>query len=219
MKRYFTFLLTLAFFNSFGQYGLAPLKTRPILKLYDEGSYKPKGISYTSIGYLIPLNKKDIVIGGTTTNYKRFGFFFSYKVGIKNWMMPEYGKKGDVVYQNTSGVDTSSPYKLTGKSQEAVTFMLSGGLTFCIWKKMPMYVGGGFTRYRPWFEYYDWTDSSNKWNVNTKKIRYEPNFTAGFFLPLFGRLLVNVGYDSNPKSVFVGLCIRAKGAYDDIGEW
>lgn len=180
----------------------------------DDGFYKAKPISFTAIGYLAPLNEKDIVIGGTSTVFKRFGSFLAYKMGIHNYSLPS-GTRGEIIESNI--IDAGC--KFTGNYQHAVTLMLSTGLTFTIWKKMPIYVGIGATRYRYFFEYEDVFDNNTlKWNLSEKKTGFQLNYTAGFFLPL-GRLLLNVGYDHNPQSVFIGVGIRAKDAYKDIDEW
>lgn len=179
-----------------------------------ERDFKPKPISYTALGYLAPLHMNDIVIGGTSSVYKRFGTFLAYKAGIKNWLMPE-GTKGDITYDNV----VLNKWTITTNTQKAVTFMLSGGLAFSIWKKMPIYVGVGATRYREFFEYIDPFDGVAKWNVNTDKTGFQLNYTGGFFIPLFSRIILNVGYDHNPQSVFIGIGVRSKEAYDDMDEW
>lgn len=183
---------------------------------WEESSEKPKPINYNTIGYLMPFEMKDLVIGGTSAVYKRFGTFLSYKVGIRNWRMPD-GEAGDFTYDNVKRGNQLAT--LTGRSQKATTFMLSGGLVFCIWKKMPIYVGAGGTRYRVFFEYLDQIDNKLKWNVNPYETKFYLNYSAGFIIPLFGRVIMNVGYDHNPQSLFIGLGIRGKAVYDDIDEW
>ncbi len=181
----------------------------------DDGFYKPKPISYTALGYLAPLDEDELIIGGTSAVYKRFGTFLAYKVGLKNYTMPE-GEKGDLTYLNVK----DNGWTITSNSQKAVTFMLSTGLTFAIWKKMPIYVGAGFTRYRYFFEYLDPFDNNKpKWNVNSDKTGFQINYTAGFMVPLFSRVILNVGYDYNPKSIFIGIGIRGKDVYKDMDDW
>lgn len=186
-----------------------------------ERNFKPKPISYTALGYLAPLHMNDIIVGGTSSVYKRFGTFLSYKVGIKNWMMPD-GTIGEFTYDNVKkNVNNPPPnqWVITPNTQKAVTFMISGGLAFSIWKKMPIYIGIGATRYREFFEYIVPFDTIPKWNVNTDKTGFQLNYTGGFMIPLFSRVILNVGYDHNPQSVFIGIGIRSKEAYDDIDEW
>jgi hypothetical protein len=178
-------------------------------------SNEVKPINYNSLGALIPLHADDIIIGGTSVVFKRLGTFLTYKVGVKNWMMPEHGELGNFTKKNV----VSNGWTITGNRQEAVTLMLSGGLSFAIFKKAPFYVGAGFTRYRPFFEYIDPMANKPKWNVDTEQVRFELNYSAGMFIPIVGRLLLNVGYDHNPQSVFVGLSLRGIYAYEDIDEW
>ena len=186
------------------------LKTRD-----DDGFYKPKAISYNSIGYLAPLSANELIIGGTSTVYKRFGSFLAYKWGLKNYSLPN-GERGDIIQSNV----ISNGGVFTGRSQHAVTLMISTGISYAIWKKMPIYIGAGFTRYRYFAEYLDPRYAmAPRWTRDDEKTGFQLNYTAGFFLPLFSRVLLNVGYDHNPQSVFIGLGIRAKDAYKDIDEW
>jgi hypothetical protein len=176
---------------------------------------KSKPANYTSLGYNIPLGDKDIVIGGTTTVYKKFGTFISYKVGIQNIMMPNKGERGDFFYDNVK----QNGWTITANTEQSVAWTFCGGLAVALGKRVPLYVGAGATRYREFFEYIDPTDNKPKWNVNPNRTRIEPNFCAGIFLPLFGRLVLNVGYEHNPQVVFVGLAIHGLDVFEDADEW
>ncbi len=193
-------------------------------KTANASKHRTKPVIYTTMGYNVQLNKPDIVIGGTTMAYKKFGTFLAYKVGIQNLMMPLNGERGihnyDNVKQNVAGqqIGTARKWSITGNEQRSATFMLSGGITIPVTKRIPVYFGAGFTRYRAMFEYTTPFDSTNLWNVNPGRTGFEMNYTAGVGLPL-GRFLINVGYDHNPQSVFIGIGIGGKYVYEDVDEW
>lgn len=176
---------------------------------------RTKPASYSALGYNIPLGEKDIIIGGTTTVYKKFGTFVSYKVGIQNFMMPTKGERGEYSYDNVQ----KNNWTITGNTEQSAAFSFCGGLAVAITRKIPFYFGAGVTRYRQFFEYIDPADNKPRWNVNEHKTRLELNYTAGIFVPLFGRLILNAGYDHNPRSIFVGLAIRGLYTYEDADEW
>ncbi len=176
---------------------------------------KTKAASYSSLGYNIPLGDKDIIIGGTTAVYKKFGTFIGYNVGIQNFLMPTQGERGTFAYNHV----VENGWTLTGRTEQSTAFMFNGGLTIAVTRKMPIYVGAGVTRYREFFEYVDPTDSKPKWNVNENRTRQEINYVAGTFIPLFSRLVLNVGYNHNPQCVFVGLSISGAYNFEDADEW
>jgi hypothetical protein len=180
-----------------------------------ENDRKLKPASYSVLGYNIPLGAKDIVIGGTTTVYKKFGTFISYKMGIQNILMPNNGERGQAFHENV----VKNGWTITGNTEQSVTFTACGGLAVALGKRVPLYFGAGVTRFREFFEYIDPTDSKPKWNVNPNRTRIEPNYCAGIFVPLFGRVIMNVGYEHNPQVVFVGLGIRGLYTFEDADEW
>lgn len=198
-------------------YAPAP-KTHNYTLSANQGQKKPKlkPASYTALGYNIPLGAKDLVVGGTTTVYKKFGTFISYKMGIQNVLMPNHGEKGEFFYDKVK----ENGWTITGNTEQSVTVSFCGGLTVAIAKKVPLYFGAGITRYREFFEYLDPLDNDKpKWNLNPNRTRIEPNFCAGIFVPLFSRVILNVGYEHNPQVVFVGLGIRGLYAFEDADEW
>ncbi len=176
---------------------------------------KTKAASYSSLGYNIPLGDKDIIIGGTTAVYKKFGTFIGYNVGIQNFMMPTQGERGDFTYKNV----VENGWTVTGRTEQSTAFMFNGGLSIAVTRKMPVYFGAGVTRKREFFEYIDPMDGKPKWNVNESRTRQEINYVAGAFIPLFGRLVLNAGYNHNPQTVFVGLCISGAYNFEDADEW
>jgi hypothetical protein len=176
---------------------------------------KTKPASYNSLGYNIPFGAKDIIVGGTSSVYKKFGTFISYNVGIQNFMMPTQGEKGEFSFDNV----IENGWTITGNTEQSVAFMFNGGMAVALTRKIPLYFGAGITRYREFFEYIDPFDNKTKWNVNESRTRIEVNYSAGIFLPLFSRLVLNVGYNHNPQCVFVGLAISGIYNYEDANDW
>jgi hypothetical protein len=219
MKISILLLLTVCFHLSEAQelaYSLVPeqpAKKQEINQFTER--HKTKPASYSSLGYSFPLGQKDIIIGGATTVYKKFGTFISYKVGIQNFLMPTNGEKGEFTYENVQ----KNNWTVTGNTEQSTAFTFCGGLAVALTRKIPLYFGVGATRYREFFEYIDPADNKPKWNVNENRTRLELNYTAGIFVPLFSRLILNVSYDHNPQIVFVGLAIRGLYTYEDADEW
>jgi opacity protein-like surface antigen len=174
-----------------------------------------KAASYTSLGYQIPLGAKDIIVGGNTMVYRKFGTFIGYNVGIQNFLMPTKGERGEFKYANVE----KNGWTITGNTEQSTAFIFNGGLTIALAKRLPLYLGAGVTRYREFFEYIDPTDNKPKWNVNDDRTRMEINYTAGLFVPLFGRLVMNIGYNHNPQTVFVGLAISSPTNFEDADDW
>lgn len=175
---------------------------------------KPKAIKYNAFGLGV-YPGDEYMFGGNHTTYRKFGVGLSWRVGIKNIQMNRDGY-GTVTYENAKNENW-----LTGKEKSAYSF--GGCLTFIvpITKKWPIYIGAGAIRYRvasevlpsfsnPGDEYYV---------INTEKTEFKPNFTAGTMIPLGQRVVINLGYDYLPGTVFVGLAISAWDNYEDIEEW
>lgn len=181
-----------------------------------QGKQKTKAASYSSLGYAHALNYNDIIVGGTTTSYRKFGFFINYKVGIQNFMMPTQGEKGEYSFANVQ----RNNWTTTGRTEEALAFMMGGGLTVAVTKRWPVYFGAGISRSRQFFEYLDPNDNNSpKWNLNENSGKFVLNYTAGTFIPLFNRVVLNIGYDHYPQCVFVGLCISSQTNFEDADEW
>ena len=181
-----------------------------------KSDHKSKPIKYNSLGYQIPINlNKDIIVGGMSLAYKRLGFCVTYRLGIKNLMMPD-GERGSFTYDNV----VKDSFTITGNTQRSVVGMMSGCLVFAVTKKWPIYVGPGGTFYREFFEYLDPFDKNKpKWNENPNYQGLQWNFTAGTVIPITSRILLNVEYNNNPQCIFVGIVITDRFCYEDIDEW
>lgn len=148
-------------------------------------------------------------------SYRKFGTFIGYNVGIQNFLMPTNGTKGEFKYDEVE----KNGWVITGNTEQSTSFIFNGGLTVALARRIPLYFGAGVTKYREFFEYIDPTDNKPKWNVNDNRTRLEVNYTAGIFLPLFSRLTLNLGYNHNPQTVFVGLSISSPNNFEDADDW
>jgi len=175
---------------------------------------KAKPIRYNSLGYCFPIDNKDIIFGGASTSFKRLGFCLTYHMGIKNLMLPE-GERSDFQYDNV----VNNKWTITGNTQTATAVRVSACFVVAITKKWPVYVGPGIGYAREFFEFIDPTDNKPKWNINPNTSDFHPNYTAGTFIPIIGRFLLNVQYDYYPQSIYVGIVIRDRFTYEDIDEW
>ena len=216
MKKLFL-LVFIAFhtLNLMAQYAMIGQHSETSFSESKKEKHKTKPIKYNSLGYQIPIdNNKDYVVGGNSLAYKRWGFCVTYRLGIKNFMMPE-GERGFLNYNNV----VSNNWVITGNTQHAVIGMMGGCIAIPITKKMPIYFGPGATLYREFFQYIDPWDKLPKWNVNPNKTGLEWNYTAGIFIPIAGRVLLNVEYNQNPQCIFVGIVITDRFCYEDADEW
>jgi opacity protein-like surface antigen len=176
---------------------------------------KTKAASYTSLGYNFPTGAKDIIVGGNTMVYRKFGTFIGYNVGIQNFLMPTNGTKGDFKYDEVQ----KNGWTITGNTEQSTAFIFNGGMTVALARRIPFYFGAGVTKYREFFEYIDPADNKPKWNVNDNRTRLEINYTAGIFFPIINRLTLNIGYNHNPQTIFVGLCISGQNNFEDADDW
>ena len=217
MKKLF-FVLFIAFYsiNLMAQYAFNKELPQSFLPETKKETHKSKPIRYNSLGYQIPidLNKKEIVVGGTSLSYKRWGFGVTYRLGIRNFIMPD-GETGSFTYNNV----LNNKWTITGNTQQAVVGMMSGCLVFAVTKKWPIYVGPGGTFYRQFFEYIDPWDKKPKWNENPNYDGLQWNITAGTVIPITNRILLNLEYNNNPQCIYVGIVITERFCYEDIDEW
>jgi hypothetical protein len=216
MKKLLSFLfITFYSINMMAQYAMNSQLSNSFSSDSKKETHKSKPIKYNSLGYQIPIDvNKDIIIGGSSLAYKRWGFCVTYRIGIKNFMMPD-GESGSFTYDNV----VNNKWQITGNTQRAVVGMMGGCLVLPITKKWPIYVGPGGTFYRQFFQYIDPFDKKPKWNDNPNYEGLQWNYTIGTVIPISSRILLNVEYNNNPQCIFVGIVITERFCYEDIDEW
>ncbi len=179
---------------------------------------KGKQVKYNCFGAAfdltgnVPWNNK--MVGGNHVYYRRFGYGISWRLGIKNY---EEAKDpiGEILYENAAAQNL-----FTGKFHN--TYSYSANFTFVthITKKIPFYIGLGLTRQKQKVEIFKpWNPAEKEWIINPDEVKFLPNFTAGFMIPLYRRLIFNMGYDHMPQCVFVGLTICGPYNFEDIDMW
>jgi len=212
----FLFILPCCISNLLAQYAFKDDLLESSFPYSKTENRKTKPIKYNSLGYQIPIiSNKDIVVGGMSLAYKRLGFCVTYRIGIKNFLMPD-GERGFFTYDNV----VKDSFTITGNTQRSVVGMMSGCMVFAVTKKWPIYVGPGGTFYREFFEYLDPFDKNKpKWNDNPNYQGLQWNITAGTVIPITNRILLNVEYNNNPQCIFVGIVITERFCYEDIDEW
>lgn len=180
---------------------------------------KGKPVMYNAFGAGLDLGTAGVwenkMVGGNHVSYRKLGFGLSWRFGIKNY---EEMKKGIsmVTYENAV-IDSM----LTSKYFNTYSYSIMADFVFKITKKIPIYIGAGVIRQRQFVEIYPpWKNpGETEWTINPNEVKFVPNFTAGVFVPLFSRLVLNVGYDHVPQMVFVGLSISGPYNYQDIDMW
>lgn len=174
---------------------------------------KPRAIKYNAFGVSDPSNQ--IMIGGNHVSFRKMGFGLSWRAGAK-FIDETYSKSGDVAYTNISN-DPSSPYRFTGNKSLSYAYTIMPGFTFAVTKKIPIFLGAGIIRQRQLEEYGGL--SGKGWSMNPNETKFNFNFTAQTFIPLGNTVVLNVGYDHLPQSIFIGIAISHKYNFIDIDEW
>ncbi len=171
---------------------------------------KAKYIKYNAFG-MGAMPYKDLMFGGNHIFYRKIGFCISYRAGIRDLLEPKY--ISDIPYAKLvqSQINTS-----TGNTLSTYAFSVVPGFAYALTKKIPIYGGVGIVKNRHYSEFINTIDSSTAWAENTNLSNLQLTFTAGIFIPLFWRVVLNVAYDHAPQTVFIGLTIRSWDAYEDL---
>jgi hypothetical protein len=175
---------------------------------------KGKAVNYNALGMGI-LPSTELMVGGNHVNYRRHGFGISWRVGVQAIL--------DVKKLNISGISLENAEKnnwLTGSSTTNYAYSINFNYVKSLTKKIPLYVGMGLTRIRQFDEVNAYGNPETKeWILNDKKTRFDLNFTAGVFVPVTSRFILNFGYDHNPQTLFLGISIASPYNWEDIDMW
>lgn len=175
---------------------------------------KGKPVKYSAIGaHAYPVG--DNMIGVNHVTYRKIGIGISARLGINNYLMNRYG------YSEISVDNARKSGWLTGKSKSAYGFSIGLNLAVPLTKKIPLYFGAGIIRHREALEIAApfFNPGETEFALDPERLRFKPTFTAGIFVPLFSRIVLNVAYDTRPNLIFVGLAISDPFNYEDIDMW
>lgn len=175
---------------------------------------KGKAVFYNSLGMGV-LPSEHLMIGGNHISYRKFGFGLSWRVGLQSILETREKNFSSVLYENAQKNGW-----FTGEVSK--NYVYNGCLNFVIpiTKKIPFYAGAGFTRIRQFDAIHPLGDPTvTEWIVNENETKFDLNFNAGVFVPLTSRVILNVGYDHLPQTVFVGICIASPYVWEDIDMW
>ncbi len=175
---------------------------------------KGKAVNYNALGLGV-LPSAELMAGGNHVNYRRHGFGISWRVGVQAIL--------DIKKMNLSEIAFDNAQKnawLSGNKATQYVYSVNFNYVKSITKKIPFYAGLGMTRIRKLDEVNAYGDPTAKaWIVNDKETGFALNFGAGIFLPITSRLILNVGYDNLPQTVFIGICIASPYNWEDIDMW
>ncbi|MBC7382416.1 MAG: hypothetical protein H7296_05395 [Bacteroidia bacterium] len=182
------------------------------------GKEKGKPVRYNSFGMgLMPLANK--MAGGNHISYRKYGFGLSWRFGIRNYEVSKSIFQDNELSLNYDTVQLQG--WLTGSTNTTYSFSFTANFVFHLTKKIPLYIGAGVTRQRQYAEAQPpfFVPGKTEWILNPNQIKFVPNFTAGIFIPLFSRIVLNIGYDYMPQTVFVGIAISGPYNYEDLDMW
>ncbi len=180
---------------------------------------KGKPVIYNAFGAGLDLGTAGVwenkMVGGNHVSYRKVGFGLSWRFGINNYEKMKEGLSY-ILYENALRENW-----LTGKFFNTYSYSVTANFVFHITKKIPLYFGAGAIRQRQFVEIQPFGNPAfpNEWTINPNEVKFVPNFTAGVFIPLFSRLVLNVAYDHVPQMVFVGFSISGPYNYQDIDMW
>lgn len=169
-------------------------------------------INYNAFG-MQALPYEQLMVGGNHIFHKNLGFALSYRFGIKDFLSPKEdgtpGKQED--FQTV--VDKNL---FTEKYSKTYSFFIVPSLAVAIRPKWPIYGGIGITRKRIYREYLEMGTGEKFWIEDKREDEILPTFTVGTFIPITGRLMLNVAYDHLPQSVFIGFAIRSWDSWNEF---
>jgi len=176
---------------------------------------KGKPVIYNSLGVAM-LNKDEIFAGGNHIAYRKHGFGISWRANIEG-MYTGFTER-------RSELDVKSAYQNnweTGRRKSFYLFNVNANYVYPITKKIPVYGGIGLARnvvlaeFQPIFS----NNGKTEWLEDINYQKFKLNFGFGVFIPIYNRLILNVGYDHRPQTVFVGLAISGPFNYEDLDMW
>jgi hypothetical protein len=179
---------------------------------------KGKSVKYNSLGMGV-YPYEHLMIGGNHVSYRKFGFGISWRTSFQNIQFNRNYLRDNTIDIN---LDTAKAKGwLTGDNKTLYSFSGNINFVFPITKKIPMYIGIGATRQRQFIEVQApfSAPGDSDWLVNLEETKFRLNFGGGIFIPIAGRLVLNLGYDHQPQTIFVGFAISGPFNYEDLDMW
>lgn len=177
----------------------------------EDKTHMQKFIAYNCFGMgAIPADQ--LMIGGNHVFFKKVGFALSYRFGIRDFMEPIKGKSGDQPFLDSIRANNL----FTGEQSISYAYFVAPSLVVTLTPKIPLYIGMGITKKKVYKEYQEKFDPNKYWIEEKQDARLLPTFTIGTCIPIYGRLVLNLAYDNEPRTIFVGFTIRSWDSYDEI---
>jgi hypothetical protein len=183
---------------------------------YQLNTKKLRKVKYNAFGVGV-LPHEHLMAGGNHVLYKKHGFGLSWRVGI-----------GNII--NKPGTAAEYPFDtavvkgwLTGNTKPFFNYSTCLNYVLPITKKWPVYFGAGVTRKGLYAESVETNPLGEKldpvWHNVNRELGFKFTFTAGTFIPITNRIILNIAYDHLPQTVFIGLAISHPFNYEDIDLW
>lgn len=175
-----------------------------------------KPVKYNAFGMGV-FPYKELMIGGNHISYKKIGFGLSWRISGRN-LVENPGKASEVNYDTAAARGW-----FTGNVKNYYAYTGMFNFVIPVTKKWPVYAGIGATRFKSYKELQEvlpnQTLDEPTWLIDQKETWFKLNFTAGTFIPITNRIILNIAYDHLPQTVFVGIAISSVFNYEDIDMW
>lgn len=176
---------------------------------------KGKPARYNSLGLgVYPTD--NLIIGGTHVAYRKKGFGISWRI------MPKIIYEGITNDQNNISIENAYLNNWqTGRQKQFYLYNINLNYVIPITEKIPFYAGLGMayktilTEFQPAFN----EPGNTIWLEERENTKFFLNFGFGVFVPIYDRLILNVGYELRPQCVFVGLAISNPFNFEDVDMW
>ncbi len=183
---------------------------------FNLNAQKLRKVKYNAFGAGV-LPHEHLMVGGNHVTYKKQGFGLSWRVGVGN-IINNPGTAADYPYDTAVAKGW-----LTGNTKTYFNYSACLNYVIPITKKWPVYFGAGITRRGLYAESIELNPLGERlgpvWHIVERELGFKFNFTAGTFIPITNRIVLNIAYDHLPQTVFVGIAISHPFNYEDIDLW
>jgi hypothetical protein len=176
---------------------------------------KGKPVRYNGVGLdVMQVNK--LIVGGNHIAFRKTGFGISWRVNFTDVSEGFKGQNHEISIENAYQNNWQ-----TGKQKEIYLGNINLNYAIAISKKIPFYFGVGVANRIILSEFQPPILGQNEkiWIEEKSYQNIKLNVGCGIFVPLYNSVILNVGYDYRPQTLFVGIAISGPFNYEDLDMW